>query len=342
MGASNLYHCYSKMESYSFGRKFSSSDVLSDLSDENPDPLMRFLIIADTIIRIYCNENYGAVISLCKKQKRYFNSEIFKISKHSDKKTLKEIFDKIKEVYNDNTCTIRAFLDKLQELDIINNNFMNSIYENPEYNDVIDVVFDEVKNLVSYLSDPTISTQHGVKGESHESVIFIANDSNSKPNVRMTAFFNLWSTIKFSLPEFENMYFSYTKMIAEVEKTIGSKTSELTAATHNNNKQTQKILREYSNKALELYADNKIFAEICKPDFESYLSNPVLKNAKNIFKKTNLEGILTAYKLFYVGCSRARKNLYVIVDDKKITKFKDSFICKAKETGFDVIDETTI
>ena len=72
----------------------------------------------------------------------------------------------------------------------------------------------------------------------------------------------------------------------------------------------------------------------------SLLAHYQINDINKKYNKKNQE--LTAYKLFYVGCSRARKNLYVIVDDKKITKFKDSFICKAKETGFDVIDETTI
>ncbi len=342
IGASNLYQCYSKMESYSFGKKFSSSDVLSDLSNENPDPLMTFLIFIDKIIRTYSNENYGAVISLCKKQKKYFNSEVFKIQKHNDKKRLKERLDKIKELYDDNMCTIRSLFNKLKELDIINNDFLNSIFENSEYNDVIDVVFDEVKKLVSFLSDPSISTQHGVKGESHESVVFIANDSNGTPNVRMTSFFKLWSTVDFSLPEFEDMYFSYIRMIAEVEKSIGMKTTQLTKATHNDNETNKSLLREFSHKALETYCDNNIFSAICKPAFESYLNNPILKNVKNIFNKSNLEGILTAYKLFYVGCSRARKNLYVVIDAGKIGSFKDSFISKARKTGFTIEDKTIV
>ncbi len=342
IGALNLYQCYSKMESYSFGKKFSSSDVLSDLSNENPDPLMTFLIFIDKIIRTYTNENYGSVISLCKNKKKYFNSEVFKIQKHNDKKRLKERLDKIRELYDDNTCTIRALFDKLKELDIINNDFLNSILENSEYNDVINVVFDEVKKLVSFLCDPSISTQHGVKGESHESVVFIANDSKGTPNVRMTSFFKLWSTVDFSLPEFENMYFSYIRMIAEVEKSIGMKTTELTKATHNDNETNKNLLRDFSHKALETYCDNNIFSAICKPAFESYLNNPILKNVKNIFNKSNLEGILTAYKLFYVGCSRARKNLYVVIDAGKIDSFKDSFISKARKTGFTIEDKTIV
>ncbi|WP_206538666.1 hypothetical protein, partial [Eubacterium sp. ER2] len=49
-----------------------------------------------------------------------------------------------------------------------------------------------------------------------------------------------------------------------------------------------------------------------------------------------IEGILTAYKLFYVGCSRARKNLIIVVDENRIAQFKDAFIGKVKKIGFSV------
>ena len=56
----------------------------------------------------------------------------------------------------------------------------------------------------------------------------------------------------------------------------------------------------------------------------------------SIFKITKMEGILTAYKLFYVGCSRARKNLIVVVDAYKVNGFKEAFMNKMKEIGFSV------
>ena len=42
------------------------------------------------------------------------------------------------------------------------------------------------------------------------------------------------------------------------------------------------------------------------------------------------------YKLFYVGCSRARKNLIVVVDAYKVNGFKEAFMNKMKEIGFSV------
>lgn len=67
------------MEKYSFGRKYSPTDILSDMSNDNPDILMKFLFLLNSIMSFYANENYGMVISLCKKESRYFDSQQFKI-----------------------------------------------------------------------------------------------------------------------------------------------------------------------------------------------------------------------------------------------------------------------
>jgi DNA helicase-2/ATP-dependent DNA helicase PcrA len=47
--------------------------------------------------------------------------------------------------------------------------------------------------------------------------------------------------------------------------------------------------------------------------------------------------MLTAYRLFYVGCSRARKELTVVVDADKIVNFKDEFKVKMNSVGFDIV-----
>lgn len=181
-----------------------------------------------------------------------------------------------------------------------------------------------------------ISTQHGVKGESHQSVVFVAADNYSTPNVRMYSFFELWSKNTFSLPEFEDLFYSYSKIIMEVEAKLRMKISDLTAETHNKNEANKKLLAEYSNQVLNTYRDNKLFEALLKDDFIAYLAKSTVGNAKNIFKISKIEGILTAYKLFYVGCSRARKNLVIVVDETKINKFENEFKAKLISIGFEI------
>ena len=337
IGAKNLYEAYKKMEAYSFGRKYSPTDVLSDMSNDNPDALMKFLFLLNNIMQFYSSENYGMLISTCKKEHRYFNSALFKIKKHADKKCLKDRFEATKVAYEREGCLIRDVIKCLLDNELIPTSVKNDYEENAEYQRVLDIEVIEVKNLADYLSTPHISTQHGVKGESHPSVIFVAADNSSTPNVRMYSFFELWSQIDFSLPEFEELFYSYSKIIAKVEAELGMKINELTADTHNKNETNKAILAKYSNHVLETYQGNRLFEALCKDDFTSYLAKSNVGNAKKIFKITKIEGILTAYKLFYVGCSRARKNLIVVVDKNQVARFKDAFVDKVRKIGFSVL-----
>lgn len=337
IGAKNLYNAYDNMEEYSFGRKYSPADILSDMSSDNPDILMKFLFLLDKIMNFYINENYGMVISLCKKESRYFDFSQFKIKKHTDKKLIKSKFDKLKEEYERDGCLIREVIQCLFDNGFIQESVKNNFEERTEYQEVLDTEVIEVKNLANYLNMPHISTQHGVKGESHPSVIFIASDNNSTPNVRMYPFFELWSKLEFSLPQFEALFYLYGRIIEEVETELGMKISELTAETHNKNEKNKAILVKYSNEILETYQGNILFDALCKDDFTAYLAKQNVSNAKKIFKITKIEGILTAYKLFYVGCSRARKNLIVVVDANKLDGFRESFVNKMEEIGFSVL-----
>lgn len=47
---------------------------------------------------------------------------------------------------------------------------------------------------------------------------------------------------------------------------------------------------------------------------------------------------MVAYKIFYVGCSRAKRNLTVILDKEKIEGFEDKLKQKLELVGFKVVD----
>lgn len=230
IGAKNLYSTYEKMEAYSFGRKYSPTDVLSDMSNDNPDALMKFLFLLNNIMVLYTKENYGMLISVCRKENKFFNSSLFQLKRHTDKKALRDKFEAVKIVYEREKCLIK---------------------------DVIECLFEQ--SLIS-----------------------------------------------------------------------------ATAETHNKNEANKKLLAEYSNQVLNTYRDNKLFEALLKDDFIAYLAKSTVGNAKNIFKISKIEGILTAYKLFYVGCSRARKNLVIVVDETKINKFENEFKAKLISIGFEI------
>lgn len=336
IGAKNLYSAYEKMEAYSFGRKYSPTDVLSDMSNDNPDALLKFLFLLNNTMMLYSKGNYGMLISVCRKENKYFNSSLFQVKRHTDKKMLRDKFEAVKIVYERENCLIKDVIECLLEQSLISATVKNIYEESAEYQQVLNIEIAEIKNLANYLSTPHISTQHGVKGESHQSVIFVSADNCSTPNVRMYSFFELWSKNNISLPEFEDLFYSYSRIIIEVESKLGMKISQLNADTHNKNEANKKLLAGYSNQVLNIYKDNKLFEALLRNDFITYLNKSTVSNAKNIFKISKLEGVLTAYKLFYVGCSRARKNLVIVIDENKISKFENEIKTKLISTGFEI------
>ena len=339
IGAETLYRRFGNMDKYSFGRKYSPTDVLSDITEDNPDLLMKFLFMTYRIAKFYSNGNYGSIISLCKKHSNLFSKTFIQLKSHRDKARLKDSFDKLIEIYNNDETTIGDILNTVVELSISTEDMVAKFTENVEYSEVLDVPVKELHKLATYLDSPSISTQHGVKGESHVSVVFVAHDSNNNPVVRMYDFFELWATVDFSLPQIEELYYLYLNEVNALINVLGMKTNDLNAENHNSNESNKAILRESSERVLELFGKNKIFEFVYKKDYETYLSNPNVGNAKKIFKSTKLYGILSAYRLFYVGCSRAKKNLTIIIDNSKIKNFKDAFIKKASDTGFELLEE---
>jgi DNA helicase II / ATP-dependent DNA helicase PcrA len=336
IGANNLYRAFSRMDKYSFPKKYHSNDVLSDNTQDNPDPLMRFIFSFDNIMELYQKKNFGSMITQCKIYKEFYSANTYFIIKHDDKKRLSTIYEELSRVYfdDDNGVTIGQLLDALIAKDIITETFMQGITDDGEYQDVLNVDIAEVKQLAAYLKEPHISTQHGVKGESHTSVLFVAADSKNTPIVHMYKFFRIWSKVNFSLNELEDFYYKYAKLVVDTENKLGMPTKNLTAASHNRNETNKLILKKASENMLNNFSDNRIFELLCKNYYEEYLGKQNVGNAQKCFKDSTVYGVLVAYKLFYVGCSRARKNLTVVIDENKLEGFKDEFINKVKKIGF--------
>ena len=95
--------------------------------------------------------------------------------------------EKIKNSYVDRATTIDGFLNICFKEEFIEEEIYYSIIEDDDYQLVKDVYIEEVRKLTNYLNDPRVSTQHGVKGESHDTVVFVA-DNSSNPAV------HIWTT----------------------------------------------------------------------------------------------------------------------------------------------------
>lgn len=335
IGAESLWNVYSKMDQYGFGKKYSAVNVLTDTSEDNPDEMMKFLFRINEMNDYWTKGQYGNLIFQCKKYKKYFNISVNSITKHTDKLRIKNLWASFFKVYNDSTKNIGEIIQYLNDNQIIVESCLNKIYPNKEYDKIFEVSVAEIQLLYKYLEEPHISTQHGVKGESHDTVVFVATDSYNEPIAHMYKFFEVWSKIDFSLNEFESFYYSYAKFISEVDNVIGIKTKPLNKERHEKHKD---YIIQQSNKILSEFAKSKLFEEIASQYYIDYLKKQTVGNANKCFKNSTVYGVLSAYRLFYVGCSRARKNLTIIVDKSKIGNFINEFEKKAKFVGFDIIN----
>lgn len=338
IGAKNLYEKVSDMEKYSFGSKNSPVDVLLTNDIDNPDPLFRLLFEINDFLKKYKLKQYGLLVQkINNKKSKIYNKELLKINKHEDKKNFQNLIESIYSKYNEDILII-DFLKFLNDKQFLLNSVTENYFEGSEENEYLTVLeqsIEEFRKLCEYIENPKISTQHGVKGEGHDEVVFIAEDSTRNPYVRMYDFFELLAKNEVRYNEFEKFYYEYVKDIRNFEYLNNIKLSELKKDTYN---QYVNSLNELLQNLNQKYNNNVYYNFFFSDAYASYLSRPGVTKFNNAVKINNIFGTLIAYKLFYVGCSRAKEILKVIVERSKIDSFYNEFKTKMQQLGFDIIE----
>lgn len=338
IGAKNLYEKVSDMEKYSFGSKNSPVDVLLTNDIDNPDPLFRLLFEINDFLKKYKLKQYGLLVQkINNKKSKIYNKELLKINKHEDKKNFQNLIESIYSKYNEDILII-DFLKFLNDKQFLLNSVTENYFEGSEENEYLTVLeqsIEEFRKLCEYIENPKISTQHGVKGEGHDEVVFIAEDSTRNPYVRMYDCFELLAKNEVRYNEFEKFYYEYVKDIRNFEYLNNIKLSELKKDTYN---QYVNSLNELLQNLNQKYNNNVYYNFFFSDAYASYLSRPGVTKFNNAVKINNIFGTLIAYKLFYVGCSRAKEILKVIVERSKIDSFYNEFKTKMQQLGFDIIE----
>ena len=334
IGVGELYDAYSGMEKYSFGKKYNAVDVLTKEEIRENDALLSFLFTVNIIVDYFTKEFYGEVFRIIRKAGTYFNCEKFSIRKHIDKHLVKDKLDDIVALYNELSTTVDDFLSLCVEKKYIREEFYSAVVEENDYKLVKNVKVQEVKVLADYMSDPKISTQHGVKGESHDTVVFVADNSRSNPVVHMSKFFEMWSNIDITLSEFDAFYYIYSQMLNQIENKIGMKCSQLKADTYIS---VASIIDEELQVFTKKNETNPYYIQLLKVKMDKYFGKKNVTNVKECLKEGTVYGPLCAYRLFYVGCSRAKRNLVIMINKKDIEGFEDKLRNKLMITGFNVL-----
>lgn len=326
IGAGNLFNKFSNIKKYSFGNKISVTDILLNNDEvDNQDDLLKLMILMYKINKFWCRKTFGSFLKKCKDNKKIFNINNVTLHSIEDKKKVYDLWKEVFVKFNDSSTTIGELIELMDMNNLLEKKFIDTIKSDTIYSEVMGVLVNEIIKLEESNENPNISTQHGVKGESHDSVVFVSEDSKrNKPYVYMYDFFKVWSKVQFSLDEFENFYFDYANFINSM--------GEIDYSSKNKD-----YLIKKCNEIIIKFNSNEIFNFLCKDIYTTYLDHPIVNNANKLFKDKTIKCVLSAYKLFYVGCSRARKNLTLLVDEDKITEYKDAFIEKSKNIGFTVL-----
>lgn len=328
IGAKEVYEAVSYMNAYKFPSQYSAVDVLLDKSIDNPDKLFRILFSICDLINLCEKGSFGCAIQLVRRKKQIFDTKLAVLNTHDDKLKFSSKIEELLHNYSRKSITIIEFCNYLVEHGYCQNKLFSFLTESDEYSEVIKVPFEQVMTLYKYMDNPRVSTQHGVKGEGHDNVCFIAEDSNSQPITHMYNFFELFARHNINLTDFQFYYYDYNSKCKSIDLSFIAP-----ADVFKDHKEY------YINAAAEIIEKyrNNIYFDFCeKEKYEKFLSNPNSTNAKKCFKTTNTKGTLWAYKLFYVGCSRAKKELVVLVDNSKVHSFRNQFIAKMSTIGFEV------
>lgn len=331
--AINLYNIFNKVEKYKYGNRYSVAQVLTMPYKENPDSLIKLAYLTNSMYEDYYENKQGVIIQKLKKYDSIFSYKLNPIIEHDNKAILNgqlvSIFEEIKEKEG----TIGQFISKYKESNLLNEDFLEVIIAE-EYSQVHTVELKELINVYEYIENPNVSTQHGVKGESHDTVIFVADDGNT-PNVKMYDFFDMFSKMEFSLTSLLEFYYPFKDEINKLEKCIGMKIKDIKSKEHKENK---KLISATIDKVYNRYKDNKYFKYLYESEYKKYKNGTGVTNMRNFLKISKIEGVLNAYRLFYVGCSRARRNLTVIINKTKLEKKDidiDSLSEKLTRIGFE-------
>lgn len=329
--ASNLFQAFSRMEKYSYGRSYTPVDVLTASYEDNPDPLLKLSYCVVRMAKDFQKRQYGSIIQNIKSNKSMFCQETCSIKSHSDKIRLFQDLTLVFSVIQDGTKTISDLLLSLEETSLADRTYVGNVLADKENAEALAVPAIELMRVLDYLDDPKVSTQHGVKGESHNSVVFVADDSSSTPIVYMYRFFDLMCQVPISLQSFNQFYYAYAGELADLQNTLKMKIRELKSADYT---RSENEILQKANAIVARFSTDPYFQHICQDKYTAYLSKPGVTRAKGCLKASDVLGILSAYKLFYVGCSRARKNLTILLDLSKLQgdlqKQKEMF----KELGF--------
>ncbi|XEC94573.1 UvrD-helicase domain-containing protein [Paenibacillus tarimensis] len=335
IGSGDLFRAFS--EKYKIFDKYSAKQILTDMTMDNPDELMIILIFITDLVELFDQHKFGELIKKLTEFK-HANGEMLRVKKHPDKVKLYEQLQELSTTLKQDISLIEL-LTFLRETKIINeihvDEVMRIIYENEKFKEKIhSIEYTQFKNCYVECKRQSISTQHAVKGEGHNAIQLKISDG-ANPNIQMYTFLELWSRKAFNYITIKRIQNELAVLKHEYSNALGH---YLSVSNINKELFEGQLVRltSFLNDSIDTLKSNQHLYEcILAEEYETFVNKQNVSNYKKCLSALNkLDGIIPAYKLFYVGCSRAMEKLNIYVLEGKISHFRDLFMERMSDTGF--------
>lgn len=332
IGGLELFNAVKAMPDHGYNSRYPAAAALTEPEWEKvPNALLRLLYGLLNLEEEYKDGRIGAVISTLRAHPKDFGEITLHL--HKDKALLATQIHELFKVMDKEDSSIKDVLEKLSSLAITKAADVSDYLGSEDYEALVHVPFLQVRRVFEFRSSPSHSTQHGVKGESHEKVVFVAETSSS-PAVRMKALLDLWPKHEFSLDALEELLGKLAGLFRSAKERIGVDVTKLNKETFPASK---KAITAEAQSIADAMSESDLFNAIYGQTFSAYLKRPGVTHAKKLFSLSAIEGILSAYRLFYVGCSRARSELDVVIPLKEVSDMQATS-GKLQKLGFEVVE----
>lgn len=347
IGSEHLYKEYGKIEVdgrkiYSYTSENNAADILNSIVDINsindcPDDLWKLLGTIYYADEYYRTLNYGACIQLLKGSK-FFDSNKFLLKNHQGKSNLISDLKVLFSVYNDDQISIKDFINILQDEE-----FGKDFQFISNYSNVLDIKINEVNNVLRHTAQKHMSTFHAVKGEGYDKVRVYIEDSGTI-NLYMYSLLEQISCMNY-INNIDNikgikgilLFPNAEKLISDFESMWKIKYSDFKTETFSNSVKisAETLVEDLCNindTIKKIYKKKIVTGNVGVSNFKKFISG-----VKAEIKKIDCSEL--NYKLFYVACSRAKKELEVYVLRNKVIEYENELKEKMESLGFEVLLE---
>ena len=149
----------------------------------------------------------------------------------------------------------------------------------------------------------------------------------------MYEFFKMNVNVSVEFQSLQKFYYDYKDAIQNMKQVIEKDFLKSAKDYRDVYESVKKCVEEIDDQ----FAGNRYYEYCYQANYRKIVkSERTFKYISEYANINKIKNILLAYKLFYVGCSRAKKELTFFVSAKKVEEYKHEFIHKFRNMGFEI------